>query len=364
MKEGEASRLRVLVLTNHFRSFEGSELVALQTAQWFADQGDAVTLAANLVGPPVTEHAGGVRITNGVLDEDISAYDLIWHQHDLLSLFPMSTLERAARIAAPHVASVSLSPYEPYEHVNGLLARALSADVYANSPETADDVVERNGGVIARGDVRVFHNAAPSAFFDRKVSTPGEGLKSILFVSNHPPSEISECAERLAVSGVDVRRIGFRWESVLLQPEDIAAVDAVVSIGKSVSYAIASGKPVFVYDHFGGDGWLTRANFAQNLRYNFSGRPGRRKVDAETLIAEIVEGYAAAVSEMCKLVSFTDLGAFQLDACLAPLRKRAMTRNVSWRRLKLGYWLRQPWFRAHLAACRRKSEIMRTLRYQ
>ena len=39
--------LRVLVLTNHFSIYSGSEIVAMQTAQWFARQGDLVTLGAN-----------------------------------------------------------------------------------------------------------------------------------------------------------------------------------------------------------------------------------------------------------------------------------------------------------------------------
>lgn len=123
----EDRQLRVLVLTNHFKEFAGSEVVALQTAQWFVAMGDVVTLAANVVNAPIMNHAAGVRLNSAPETVELTAYDLIWCQHDLLSLLPISTYEAASRSGLPYVACVSLSPYEPYEHLNGLLARALSA---------------------------------------------------------------------------------------------------------------------------------------------------------------------------------------------------------------------------------------------
>lgn len=353
-------RLRVLVLTNHFSSFAGSEIVALQTAQWFARQGDLVTLGANSVGAPIKHLATGVQLTTQIADIDLSAFDLVWCQHDLLSHLPLAAFERASRRPLPHVVMVSLSPYEPYEHIDGTLARALSADIYANSPETAAEIVKRSAGLITRGMVHVFHNAAPSEFWDAAPGrAPSAELKALTLISNHPPDEVISCLARLQQSGVSVRRIGLRHEVCLVRPEDIAQADAILTIGKSAPYAIAQGKPVFVYDHFGGDGWLTRANFSANLAHNFSGRPAHRRLTPEALAAEIVNGYPMALAEAAKLSEVADLSFLDLDTHMTALRERARLRSPFWPQVRLAFWLVQPHAKGHLATLQHKSTAMR-----
>jgi hypothetical protein len=200
VSEGEdGRRLRVLVITNHLKWFAGSEIVALQAAHGFAAFGDEVTLAANVIGAPLSEHVFNIRLTDAVSELDLAAFDVVWCQHDMLSLLPIATFERASAEGVPHIAYVSLSPFEPHEHVNGVLATALSGDVFANSAETADAVAAANRGVIERAAIHVFHNAAPPEFWrgasDHEPPVP---LRSILFVSNHAPPEIDACAALLA----------------------------------------------------------------------------------------------------------------------------------------------------------------------
>lgn len=349
--------MRVLVLTNHFSRFAGSEVVALQMAQWFAARGHAVTLGANSMGGPLKHCAAGIALTTAVDRIALSDFDLIWCQHDLLSQFPLAAFERASQSRLPHVALVSLSPLEPYEHVDGFLARALSADVYANSPETADELLSRNNGTIARPSVRVFHNAAPAEFW-RAERPPGATLRSIALISNHPPPELAAALAVLQAAGVQARSIGLHGEEKLVAPDDIAGVDAVISIGKSVVYAIAQDRPVYIYDQFGGDGWLTRENFATNLFHNFSGRPRRRRLPPEALAAELLNGYAAAAQEGQQLGMVADLSRLQLDTHMSELEGRAQFRP-DWRSQNLSLWLEQPQFRAHLAVSHQKSAVMR-----
>jgi hypothetical protein len=159
--------MRVLVLTNHFSEFAGSEIIALEVAQWFVEQGDQVALAANFIRPPISDLGGSIELLRDIDDIDLSSFDLVWCQHGLLSLLPFASYAAAA-MAPPLVALVSLSPFEPYEHVDGLLRNALSAKVFANSAETARVVVRRNQNLIKRDQVAVFHNAAPSARFGER----------------------------------------------------------------------------------------------------------------------------------------------------------------------------------------------------
>ena len=122
--------------------------------------------------------------------------------------------------------------------------RGLSAEIYANSQETAREVVKRGAGLITRAMVRVFHNAAPSEFWDPAPSrAPSAELKALTLISNHPPAEVVSCLASLEQSGVSVRRIGLHQEACLVQPRDIAQADAILTIGKSAQYAIAQAKP-------------------------------------------------------------------------------------------------------------------------
>jgi hypothetical protein len=108
--------MRVLVLTNHFSEFAGSEIIALEVAQWFVEQGDQVALAANFIRPPISDLGGSIELLRDIDDIDLSSFDLVWCQHGLLSLLPFASFAAAA-MAPPLVALVSLSPFEPYEHV-------------------------------------------------------------------------------------------------------------------------------------------------------------------------------------------------------------------------------------------------------
>jgi hypothetical protein len=48
--------------------------------------------------------------------------------------------------------------------------------------------------------------------------------------------------------------------------------DCVISIGKTVQYCLVQGIPVFLYDRFGGPGYLNESNYELAEYYNFSGR--------------------------------------------------------------------------------------------
>ena len=119
----------------------------------------------------------------------------------------------------------------------------------------------------------VFHNAAP-ARYARPAGAPRQALRKLILVSNHLPHEVKEAAVLLRARGIDVKRWGRGGDvrNMRLLPKHLDDVDAVVSIGKTVQYALRSRVPVFVYDRFGGPGWLTPDNFDRCAHANFSGR--------------------------------------------------------------------------------------------
>lgn len=348
--------MRVLVLTNHFAELAGSEIVASEVAHWFVEQGDSVTLGANFARAPMANLAPRLDLLTDITQIDLASYDLVWCQHGLLNLLPFSTLE-AAGAKPPLIALASLSPFEPYEHVDAALANAFTASVFANSPETADEITRRSHGLITRERVQVFHNAAPAIFWRPPVARE-RALKAITIVSNHTPPELRAARQRFEELGIGVRHIGLHDEYRRVDADAIDASDAIISIGKSVVYAIARQRPVYMYDLYGGDGWLTRANLEHSMAHNFSGRPLRRQLDADAIVKEITEGFGEAASEIEHIRAGENLERFHLDTYLKPLRAQAL-RPALWRALTLRRSLASFSFCAHLELARQNALVMR-----
>lgn len=357
--------MRVLVLTNQFADICGSELVALEVATWFAEAGDRVTLASNLLGEPIRSTVPpAIELVDDIEALPLGEFDLVWCQHDLLALLGRSAFEEAAKTnRIPHVVYVSLSPYEPYESVDAAMVDALSGELFANSEETRRALVTRGHGLFVAEAIRVFHNAAPALFWNGHAGTAPrlpQRPRALAFVSHHPPAEIDEAVSRVEAAGVKTWRIGQAHDYRRVAPEHLHQVDGIVSIGKSAVYALATATPVYLYDRFGGSGWLTRANFEANAEHNFSGRPWCSRRQPEEIANELLSGQRAASEEMLELRRSRDLERFELGYHLAPLRERvAASRGSTARATKLQTALASPRFRAHADASRAKHQVMR-----
>lgn len=145
---------------------------------------------------------------------------------------------------------------------------------------------------IPQNRIKLFRNAAPPSFepTNRKKS---EVLSNLLIVSNHLPQEIQCAIEILQSQGVSVRWYGKEghFAEHRITHQELEWADAVVSIGKTVSYAIRAEKRTYVYDIFGGPGWLNENNIHSASKFNFSGRCCYRKLSTKEIVKEITEGY-------------------------------------------------------------------------
>ncbi|MHA6334503.1 hypothetical protein ACXYL9_12565 [Qipengyuania sp. CAU 1752] len=203
-------------------------------------------------------------------DIDLSQFDFVWAQHHSI----LTLLDRHCDSKRPFIVWASLSPYEEMEQLPVSLIKAFFDRAVGNSIETVE----------ARGMERSFDNAAPAAFhFDRDQRE----AQNILFVSNNQPPEMVKAAALLKQRGLSIRFIGRGHEYKRIEPSDIGWADRVVTIGKTARYALASKTPVYIYDRFGGDGYLTSENYLRNEQHNFSGRPNERRVGAVELAEEI-----------------------------------------------------------------------------
>ncbi|WP_424975538.1 hypothetical protein [Dinoroseobacter sp. S124A] len=281
----------VLIATNQFARWAGSEMVATEFAEAFRDRGFDVTLFTNAISSelagPLLER--GVTVTDRPEDVNLWQHDLVYCQHSVFArLFEKPVPKRGA---FPVFVFNHLSPYAPLEVPGPHFEKAFGDIILTNSPETRSALVNHDPDLEARAEV--FPNPAPASF-QRGERPPREALRRLLCVSNHVPTEMRHALRHLEKAGVAVVRVGRKDTPRRISPTDFDGIDAVVSIGKTVQYALAARVPVFCYDRFGGPGWLSHDNFEAAAEANFSGRCMRNPREAEVLAAELLSGFAEA----------------------------------------------------------------------
>ena len=288
----------VLITQGELINYAGSEIVTLELAEYFSAMGSTVHVLTNYIGAPVDREFQ--KLKNVVLHTSTAGIDfkrlgLIWIHHQLV---PSEILELAGRgKLKAKVVFHHMSPYHPLEFpFAAKIEQYLADEILYNSHESKKAIEGKLAGFDLNG--RVFNNPAPDYFYvapDRKKYR--KDLKHVLVVSNHVPDELQVATDSLKRQGIAVKVFGrtSQQEYRRVTPKDLAWADAVVSIGKTVQYAIRGGVPVYCYDHFGGCGYFTEKNFRKASRLNFSGR-GFAKKDADTIVDELIKGYHDAQS--------------------------------------------------------------------
>lgn len=280
------------------RSFCGSTMVTLELAEYLSSVGAQVTVYTNVALSPALDSFKKSKIKiissqeefNMTLDD----FDYIWI-HSLT--FPKQLLDELKEKPKklPLFIFLHMSPLAkiPDEHpwIFNFENSLSSLSLYIS-----EGTLESNIKFGLPPKTAFFRNPSPLKFekvAERKYS---KTLRRLLIVSNHPPKEILE-AKRILLSKnlrVDVYGEGQdKYEP--LSPEVLKRYDAIVTIGKTVQYCIVGSLPVYIYDWYGGPGWLNEDNYEKSKRTNFSGRFFSNK-SGKTIAREIVEGYSSALS--------------------------------------------------------------------
>lgn len=90
---------------------------------------------------------------------------------------------------------------------------------------------------------------------------------------------------------IKVDIFGINHTAQAITPKLIQQYDAIISIGKSVQYALLANRALYCYDHFGGCGYLNSENYATAKAHNFSGRGGFGRKTAQEIADEIIQGF-------------------------------------------------------------------------
>ncbi len=283
--------MKILITAHKIQNFTGSEINAFQLSQALLAQGHQVDVAAFVSGDPLRAMFDR-RV--GWLDllaprTEPLAYDLVWAHHTPVLahlLFKQPLLDT-------RILFSSLGPFAPMES-----PPTFFNDLHLFLVNSQGNQRVLTGYGISPERVYYFPNYAPAAYFtDCKQAWPARPRR-VAVVSNHAVEELRQFQALAAGQHLHVTRIGRKDENVYVDQRLLLPFDAVISIGKTVQYCLALKIPVFCYDHFGGPGYVTRANFERTKEFNFSGRETPVKRTAAGLLAEIEAGYPAALQEV------------------------------------------------------------------
>lgn len=276
--------MRILISNHYLSDYAGSEITTLGLAKHFKENGFQVVVATLSYGDPIRHHfeALNIEVVNLLNDKlDECEFDVIWAHHSPI----LNKLILDKSVTGKKILCSILSPFEPLEappiYVNELDLCLV------NSLETRDKMLQFG---VEPDKIQLFPNSVSNEFFDAYKPHNNE-LKKIVVISNHVPDEIIEVAQKLEFNKVKVDIFGLYHKRELITPALLNDYDAVITIGKSVQYALALGIPVYCYDTFGGPGWITPDNLDTAEYYNFSGRCTNNKLNADTIVNEILNKY-------------------------------------------------------------------------
>lgn len=279
-----------LICTNHLFMWAGSELVAIELAEELLRRGIDVALFATLVDRDFLKSVFGTRVA--VHDRadavDLAHYDLVFAQHHVFPLILNAALARGPIGAGPFLVWNHLSPSTPLEAPGPCVEVALADAILANSAETLS-MLAVYGRLFEAA--RLWPNPAP-AEFSCPLAEPAE--LGFLAVSNHAVAQLDKAFDLLERQGHPLRRIGQPHLHERVRPSHLAQARGVITIGKTVQYALRAGRPVYCYGPHGGPGWLAQDNYAAARKANFSGRSHPQKKTAEEIAQELLAGMPAA----------------------------------------------------------------------
>lgn len=326
--------LRALITQSTFANIGGSEVQAFELAQYLQSQKCTVTLYAWSAGWPMRDLIQKAGIDLVVAQDSraqellASEFDFVWVQHEVM---PASLLRSFADDeVSPVVVFSHMSPYKevhierPYTYD---LENAVADLVVCNSRGTQDSLRD----LLPENDrIALYPNPVPLEFTNARSRTSWK-LHRILMVSNHPPEELENAIRILRTQGyvVDTLSDALGGDSPAITSADkLAEYDCVITIGKTVQYCLVQGVPVFVYDRFGGPGYLNENNYEIAKYYNFSGRnhddsfslgeamrnANVNRLSSEDIASLLISGYDEAVE-----FQMQNREAFTGDYSIAPV---------------------------------------------
>lgn len=271
--------MKTVLITNlYFQKYTGSELHTLEIATEFAKRGYEVTVAVFSKTFPLLNEVQNFKVV-GITKEplDTKKFDIVFIQH-----FPVfDYLVTHYDIEYKYLLVSILSAFNAFETLPTCYKHADLVSTV--SKECADNLKKYVKNIY------IFKNSANQTFFD-KFSDKKNVLNKVAIISNHVPEELKQLKNMMENQGISVEVLGAGDDQKLVNSSLLISYDLVITIGRTVQQCFACGTPVYVYDYFGGPGYINEENIQKAEDFNFSGR-GFDKKTSDDLLKDILNDY-------------------------------------------------------------------------
>jgi hypothetical protein len=258
-------------------SLAGTETYVMTVARHLQRLGHQVTLWA-----PAQGHAADIARERG-LQVAATERELPPRVDACIANSADSALDLAARFPdAPvvYVCHSTLFDVQVPPQLPGVVAATVALN--DRTLEMATALAERGGGEPVRLRQPV----------DTEVFTPRGALRErprrVLLLGNYLRGPRLSAVERaVAAAGAEAVRVGTLHDPSDHPEHAIASADAVIGKGRVIVEAMACGRPAYVLDEWGGDGWVTPASWPALEASGFAGRATDEVVDEARLTADL-----------------------------------------------------------------------------
>lgn len=291
----ELSGLKFLITHPTIQLIMGSTVVAYELACYLKENNAEVFVFTHFVDRPMSDFfkSKGIDIISAEDDPRLllNSFDYIWIHSQILPIVLIERINQFSgdfRFIFNHMSAID-NIADEFPYIVGFEERISSLSLFVS--EEVHDKVSSFYENKPRWDF--FRNPVPMSFL-KNIHYKSRKLRKILIVSNHPPKEILEAKNKLKAMGYSVDTLGEAQDFYeLISAELIEDYNLVLTIGKTVQYCLVLGVPVFIYDCYGGYGYLNKENYNFALNYNFSGRCGR-KMSSDEIVNNILSNFNQA----------------------------------------------------------------------
>ena len=252
---------KVVITQNALHFLAGSEIVTLELAEHLQNNNVEVVVFTWYLAEPMAEEfrRRKIKVTTDENAEILKSPDLVWVHHQVLPnaiLEPLKNAKNSPTFIFFHMSShTDLYLEQPY--VYDLETKLATKSLFVS--KEAYDFAKATYLNFDKLDAQIFPNFIPKQFAE-PASRKG-ALKKVLIVSNHPTPEFKKIVPALADKNIKTDVIGQIAKPSLVDYSTLNRYDVVIAIGKTVQYCLGMGLPVYVYDKFGGPGYLNAENF-------------------------------------------------------------------------------------------------------
>jgi hypothetical protein len=268
--------VELVIATHKLADPGGSETYTLTVAEHLARLGHSVTLYARTLGPMAQlARERALRVTATPQELPPHADGAITSIHRGLALELAARYPDATRLFVVHSSQdFHLPPPVP---------GAVAATIVLN-----DLTAARAGACTCTGEVVRLRQPVDLRRFSPR-SAPRERPTRILLLGNYhsgPAERAGTLREAWDDADLGWQEVGGQAQILDVTPA-IAVADVVVGYGRSVLEAMACGRPAYIHDQAGSEGWVTPQSYARMEAGGFAVVAARLPPDAQELRADL-----------------------------------------------------------------------------